>query len=214
MLCLSFGSTACDERFAFDVPSAGMAPGGRTSQAGSAGAPFSAGGASAGGANGPGECGVHAACPSNLHCVDGHCYPCAAESDCTELGLGRCDPDRHRCVACLTAADCANGFGCDTLASRCLHACKTRSDCPADAHGCDEQRGVCYECDEDRECAKSALGPVCAIDGSGCVHCRSDADCPDQHCDQLVGRCVECRDWHDCDSGLCDPATSVCTKKD
>ena len=210
----SFTLTACNGRFAFDVATAGGGSGGAPSQAGSAAIAGGGAGALGGGAGVAGGCGTRQQCPAGLHCADGHCYPCAVNADCTEPGLGQCDPTRHRCVACLTTADCSDGFSCDPLANRCLRACQTKSDCPADAHGCDQRRNVCYQCDEDRECAKSALGPLCASDGSGCVRCRTDADCSDQHCDQLLGRCVECRDWQDCDSSLCDPASATCAEQD
>jgi hypothetical protein len=63
--------------------------------------------------------------------------------------------------------------------------------CPPDAHGCDEKRMVCYECDEDRECEDSPLGPYCAPDGSGCVECRGSEGCgSEQHCDDLTGKCI------------------------
>jgi hypothetical protein len=132
------------------------------------------------------------------------------DDDCLNPGLPRCDPSRHRCVACLTTLDCQDGFACDSLANRCLQTCAADKPCPKDAHGCDERRHVCYECDEDHECATSPLGQLCASDGSGCVECRKEAECPGQHCDQLSGRCVECRDGGDCPSQICDPSTFTC----
>ena len=214
-LYTSVGATACNDRFSFDVPLVGNVEGGAQPQAGSTGAAPGGAGVSAGGTGAALGCGEHAACGPNLHCVDGHCHPCAGDGDCMQPGLAHCDAQRHRCVACLTTADCSDGFSCDTFANRCLQACKTLGDCAANAHGCDEKRGVCYQCDEDRECAKSALGALCALDGSGCVHCRSDTDCSGlQHCDPLLGHCVECRDWRDCDAGVCDPIAGVCQAAD
>ena len=232
-LALGVSSSACNDRFLFDVAVAGAGGtadiaggsfsgatgsgvagggaesglggrGGTTASAGSAGAIDFGGSGSP-----PAACGDLAACPAELHCADGLCSQCATDVDCAAPGLPRCEPMRHRCVACVTTADCDTGFACDSLANRCLKKCGTDIDCKGQ-HGCDEHRLVCYQCDEDRECDDSPLGALCASDGSGCVQCRKDADCPSQHCDQLMGRCVDCRDGLDCPSRLCSPATFTC----
>jgi hypothetical protein len=233
LLAVGFASSACNDRFQFDVPVAGA--GGSAGQAGasfsgvagssaagghsdtpaggqdgvpSAGNAGDAGSAGAAGAA-PISCGGIAACPAELHCSGDLCAQCASDADCVASGLPRCDLNRHRCVPCVTTADCNLGFACDSLANRCLKECRTDGDCK-DQHGCDERRLVCYECDEDYECAGSPLGSLCASDGSGCVECLKDAECPGRHCDPLVGRCVECRDGLDCPSRLCSPATFTC----
>jgi len=135
---------------------------------------------------------------------------CAADADCAAYDLARCETSRHRCVGCIETADCPTGFACDALANRCLQQCKEDANCPATADGCDGLRRVCYQCDDDEECLNSALGHLCASDGSGCVQCRRDADCTDQRCDGLTGRCVDCRDADGCNSGLCNPMTGTC----
>jgi hypothetical protein len=208
---------ACNQRFEFDVGSAGSSGGGAGgtnaaagSVTGGAGAGAISGGAGSGGVGASSTCGSLTGCPGGLHCLDGACLDCVVDADCSTARLSRCDPERHRCVACLAASDCALGFTCDELANRCLRVCAEEEACPATAHGCDERRGVCYQCDEDRECSASPLGPYCAADGSGCVACRGDADCAEQHCDQLTGRCVDCRDGRDCPSSLCEPTTRTC----
>ena len=231
-LTLGLGSSACDDSFLFDVTMAGAG-----GTAGSAGATFSGttGNGAAGGGRAPGlgvggtaaggtagssdagggggtaqtSCGDVAACPADLHCSGNLCSQCARDEDCTASGLPRCEPTRHRCVACLTTADCEVGHACDSLAHRCLKRCGEDIDCKGQ-HGCDELRLVCYQCDEDHECRGSPLGALCASDGSGCVQCRKDADCPNQLCDQLTGRCVDCRDGLDCPSRLCSPTTFTC----
>ena len=220
---LVVGVEGCDQRFAFDLATAGAAGSGDSEIVGGAPARGGASGAASGGSSGSAgvgavaasggsstQCGSLDACSLDLHCADEHCVQCAGDLDCAVYALPRCEPARHRCVACVTTADCADGFACDSLANRCLQTCRTENDCPQSAHGCDEGRQVCYQCDEDHECATSALGPLCASDGSGCVQCRKDTDCPNQHCDQLLGRCVDCRDGLDCDSGLCSPTTFSC----
>jgi hypothetical protein len=214
------GAPACNQRFEFDVASAGGGAGGAVSPRGGAPAGgVAASGASAHGGDGgaevgegaaPGACGMLGECAASLHCAAGLCSQCAADADCAVYDLSRCEPTRHRCVSCLTSADCVAGFACDSLANHCLQACREDEDCPATAHGCDERRLVCYQCDEDRECATSPLGHLCATDGSGCVECRKETDCPGRHCDQLAGRCVDCRDALDCTSLTCDPTTFSC----
>ncbi len=218
-LCITFAGWccfACNDRFEFDVAgAAGNPTAGATVAGGGGGA--GVGGASAGGASGSasgsaGEaCGVGPACPAGLHCVDGACHQCASDADCPTADAARCDPARHRCVGCLVAGDCPSDFGCDPLANRCLRTCSADLPCPEAAHGCNEERMVCYACDEDRECEQSPLGAFCALDGSGCVQCRGDLGCEaSQHCDELTGRCVECRDGDDCVSRLCEPQLHSC----
>jgi hypothetical protein len=227
---------ACDRRFEFDTEAGGAGGGGLpavtggSSLGGAAGgisggnggvsgtAPAGAGtgnaGAAAAGEAGTGgstACGTLAEFTAGTHCSDGGCVECVSDLDCATYGFARCEPMRHRCVACLSTADCEAGFACDSLANRCLQTCVDDDACPITAHGCDERRQVCYQCDEDRECATSANGHLCASDRSGCVQCRKETDCPNQHCDQLSGRCVECRDGGDCVSRICDPKTFSCT---
>jgi len=248
-LGLGVSSSACNERFQFDMPvagagatsaSAGAAFGGvagsgtagsgaesglggtaagGTVPGGTASGGTASGGTTLGGSAGTGGsaeagasstgCGDTAACPADLHCSDGLCVQCTEDADCAAYALPRCEPTRHRCVPCVTTADCEAGYACDSLANRCLKKCIDDDTCQGQ-HGCDERRFVCYQCDEDRECLTSSVGSLCASDGSGCVQCRKDTDCPGQHCDQLFGRCVDCRDGLDCDSRLCSPTTFTC----
>lgn len=236
-LALSLGvcGAACDRRFEFDTESGGTDTGGSATTNGGAlsgnGGALSGSGGELGGSGGTGAqagtsagvsgggmgggagstaCGTVAVCTAGTHCVEGQCAQCAADADCAAYGMPRCEPTRHRCVACVVTADCQDDFACDSLANRCLQTCEEDNTCPVGAHGCDERRQVCYQCDEDRECATSSVGHLCASDGSGCVQCRKDTDCPGQHCDQLSGRCVDCRDGRDCSSQICDPTTFSC----
>jgi hypothetical protein len=217
-------ASACNSRFDFDATNAGSAglagaamggggaPGTAGATAGTTAGTNTGGAGAAGAVSTGGTCGVHAQCPDGLHCVDGECDECGSDGDCKGASAARCD-ETHRCVACLATTDCPNGYTCDPIANRCLQNCREKSDCPSAAHGCDDDRFVCYQCDEDRECTSSALGPRCAPDGSGCVQCRGDADCAGKHCDTLTGRCVECRDHRDCASGLCDPTHGTCLEE-
>lgn len=209
---------ACDQRFEFDTqPGGAGGAGSATTNAGSSSVAATNGGA--GGSPAPGgsgtagsstACGDLGECSAGTHCVSGECVQCAVDAECAVYGFPRCELTRHRCVACLGSSDCLPGFACDLLANRCMQSCAEDEACPASAHGCDERRQVCYQCDEDRECATSSLGHLCASDGSGCVRCRKETDCPAQHCDQLSGRCVECRVAADCGSRVCNFATFTC----
>lgn len=206
----SLSLIGCDQRFEYDLPRGGGATGGSDlgGQAATGGAAVSGGG---GGSGGGAVCGAGPACPAGLHCVDGACSQCGSDTDCAVVDLLRCDPATHRCVQCLVAADCPSDFNCDPIARHCLRACGADLPCPEDAHGCDEERMVCYACDEDYECETSALGSLCAIDGRSCVQCRGSLGCElPQLCDDVTGRCVECRDGSDCASKLCDPQTYRC----
>ena len=211
---------ACDQRFEFDTALGGAGAGGSpTTSAG-----YSTGGATNGGMGGVNTaggasgiagrsttaCGALSECTAGTHCADEECVQCTADADCAVYGFPRCETNRHRCVACLGTSDCEHGFACDSLANRCLRTCLDDDTCRASAHGCDERRQVCYQCDEDRECVISTVGHLCASDGSGCVQCRKESDCPAQHCDQLSGRCVECRAAGDCASQICNPTTFTC----
>jgi hypothetical protein len=191
------------------VGAGGGGSGGSGAGSGSSGA----GGASAGSGGTPATddaCGALAACPAPLHCAGAVCVQCVEDVDCEPYNLARCDPTRHRCVACIETADCQMGFSCDALANRCLQQCMADVDCRGSADGCDGLRRVCYKCDENEACLNSPLGHVCASDGSGCVQCGKNGDCPGQVCDQLTGRCVDCRDADGCPSGLCNPMTGTC----
>lgn len=209
-LFIGLGLMACNGRFDFDVP---PPEGGRGGSGGDGGASATgAGGANPGGSGGAVGCGTRRECPDVLHCSQGKCVECGIDADCSSAEAPRCDSSRRRCVACLLDTDCKVGFTCDDLANRCLRVCGEKMACPPTAHGCDEGRGVCYECDADHECSASPLGPRCAADGSGCVQCRVDGDCTGQFCDPLTGRCVGCRDGGDCATGLCDPGAHVCLR--
>lgn len=206
-LLLLLAASSCDDRFEFDVPVAGA--GG--SVAGSSGRPSTDGGAGrSGGASGSPACGASPPCPASLSCVAGECVECTSDGDCSSELAPHCALELHRCVTCVEDTDCAPGSKCDELANHCLPICGEGVSCPLTAHGCDEQRGVCYQCDEDRECRSSPRGPLCATDGSGCVSCRTDSDCGSQHCDPLGGVCVDCRDGADCSSARCEPVLHTC----
>jgi hypothetical protein len=148
-----------------------------------------------------------------LHCdvPSARCVECVVDEDCALQALARCDTERHRCIECSVDRDCSASYRCDGIGHRCMELCREEPDCSAGAHGCDERRGVCVACDDDHEC-DGAAQRVCALDGSGCVECRSDSHCAaGLHCDPIQSLCVECRDGGDCLDGLCDPSTHACS---
>lgn len=204
---------------------AGGSSAGGSSAGGSSGSPAGSAGTASGQAGGGGTAGSDPSdggggsgdvcegvtCPAPLHCANGACAECAGDSDCLTAAAPRCEPVRHRCVACTQATDCPDGFVCDALGNRCARHCIQDLDCPADTHGCDEARLVCIKCDENEECAGSPLGKVCASDRSGCVQCRKDSDCATgHHCDALTGRCLDCAMGAQCTSGFCDVTVGAC----
>lgn len=194
-LVLGWGAPGCDQSFHFDVPGVDLMP--------DAGVPRSRL-----------RCETQADCPfSALHCdpLSGGCFECIAHADCTGE-TGRCNTELHRCVECNGSLDCSAGLACDVTTHRCLASCVDEGECPASAPECDERRGVCVFCDEDAECRGQGGAGYCALDGSRCVECRSDAHCAGgMLCDGLSGRCVACRDSADCAAGrVCEPELQEC----
>lgn len=209
-------ATCCAQRIEFE---AGAERGG-TASSGSGGAA----GATAGqGGTRPG-CVTDGDCQlTPLHCEpqSGACVECLDQSHCQVPGLARCDAALHRCVECGVEQDCAEGWTCDTRTRRCALACTEDTQCPATAHGCDEERQLCEECETESDgeneheddCQFDPTRPFCSAD-TFCVACLTDADCSGGHCDTLVGRCRECRDSRDCIApAVCDPSTYTCATR-
>ncbi len=205
----------CYERLEFDVPQAGA--GGQVS-AGSAGlggqAGVTAAGTTAGGTAG---CTGDADCRlASLRCdlQSGICFECVADSDCQARGLARCDAALHRCVECGINQNCKSGFDCDLTTRTCAQQCEEDEACPTAAHGCDDVRLICVECeaDDDDGCALYPGRPYCMIPGNRCGECLSDVNCaPGLHCDNITGKCLGCRDSRDCPSTqACEPAGHIC----
>lgn len=201
-LCLlSFG---CDRRFDFDTPR----------DAGQLDEPTSAGATGTDSSPATEGCQDDRDCNAlGLHCQTstGLCFECVRDADCTDPNAPLCALDLYRCVECVTLQDCSDGFECDPVVRQCRKTCTQSEQCDT-AHGCDEDSGLCIECDEDHECEDAPRGGFCAAGGTGCVECRSDEQCEDGTiCDGFTGGCVGCRDTRDCSEGFaCDPTTSRC----
>ncbi|MBI2141647.1 hypothetical protein HYU16_04475 [Candidatus Woesearchaeota archaeon] len=84
------------------------------------------------------------------------------------------------CVQCRTSSDCASGYYCDSN-----KACVQKS-CSSNPAGCDTDIPNSLRCTEGQtancqaECYQTGAWPYgLKYDGSKCVQCVSDSDCPD-----------------------------------
>lgn len=187
--------TACDSSFAFDVDGgAGGSPNAGASGAGASGS----GGTTASGGSAGSSSGAAGA-------------ECASDADCLTAGRLRCEAGLGRCVACVEAADCGAGLGCDRGGHECIAMCDDTDDCPWSGQRC--ERGACIRCDEDEECAATPATPRCMPGGARCVECVTDAECAPEtpHCDPVSYECVACRDSRDCSpETACDATDHAC----
>ena len=151
---------------------------------------------------------------ASLHCAagGGGCVECDSDAHCTGAGLPRCDRTLHRCVACVSKADCPATQNC--LAARCTTTCddSTPSACPA---GTSCEDGYCYSCGHDNlTCADVPATPFCLSPPWICAACRTDGDCGASapRCDPVRHACVRCVTGADCPAAapFCDPATGAC----
>lgn len=243
LACLwAFLALGCYERLEFGVPKAsadttssagnggaagqasagGAAASGAAGSTGAAGSPSAAGSAGAAGLAGASSmrpCAQDTDCVlASLRCdvQSGLCFECVADGDCETRGLARCDGALHRCVQCGVDQDCPSGYACDLSTRACAQRCAQEIQCPATAHGCDDTRLVCIECeaeaDDGNDCAVYPDRPYCVVPGNRCAQCRADEDCSaGLRCDAVTGTCVRCRDSRDClASEACDPASHAC----
>ncbi|MDB4971596.1 MAG: hypothetical protein JWN44_7285 [Myxococcales bacterium] len=107
-------------------------------------------------------------CPKGSYCSALQCEPgCATDNDCradSDGGISAtplCDPATHRCVECLSAADCPNGLhatATDCVASKCVATCSAGySNCNgAVSDGC--------------ECNTDPTAPACCASGCQTQH--------------------------------------------
>lgn len=155
-----------------------------------------------------GEC---VACTGDAHCPDGQVCnqdniceeeapECTTDADCTEPSRRHCDPQTHKCYACVTNDHCTGGAVCEPTTHRCV-ACYEDIHCVNPDPRCDKTTFTCVECLEDTDCPG---GQHCNQSSHSCTDliCTSDADCANEpgtpFCDTTTGDCVECMAHDDC----------------
>jgi hypothetical protein len=105
---------------------------------------------------------------------------CQSDADC-HGDNPRCEPDEHRCVECVSAAECAQGMACSSTMYTCEANCTTNADCNGlDQKVCNAD-GACVQCASDNDCAGTAT-LRCNTQGGVCVQCLTQADCSPRAC--------------------------------
>jgi hypothetical protein len=103
------------------------------------------GGSISGGGEGGGPQCVGPGCPD---------LPCCKDIDVS------CGPFDGPCGYCSRPDQCLPGSSCDPLTDTCLPACDEHFECPNHLPLCDEPRGVCTQCYEDRHCKQDGMNCV------------------------------------------------------
>ncbi|MCC7074730.1 MAG: PPC domain-containing protein [Deltaproteobacteria bacterium] len=155
-----------------------------------------------------GECTIEEGCAGGRVCQDGSCVEACSEGGCQD---GLCDLDSGRCVECLDASDCPDGFVCNGFTDRCtVEGAGCASDDECAGLRCDTIKGSCVQCLEDGDCGLSALCDLltgmCTVEQS----CVTDGDCSFGVCHPDKRTCVECFNPAHCPSGVCDDFSSTC----
>jgi hypothetical protein len=122
--------------------------------------------------------------------TDGGC-PCVSDDDCPRPAAPRCAPD-HRCVACLSGADCpAGSFAC--CGDQCVDTSADTANCGGCARACSVGLSCCAGA-----CTDLATDPLhCGACGQACDTLHSvGASCVGASC-QYAG-CTA--GWLDCDA--------------
>lgn len=151
------------------------------------------------------------------------CNRCDTSADCPSTAPA-CDTTAHRCVECVSSADCGGGSepACDTVTQTCV-ACMGNGDCPnPNQPACDTTTHSCVQCTNNSQC-DPFMGPVCdpathkcrqcAMDsectagvcaGGVCTECKNDAQCSGAkpHCGSM-GFCIACVNDSECAPGVC-----------
>lgn len=106
-------------------------------------------------------------------CVDPN--GCDKEADCTDPARPRCEMTSHKCVPCLSNADCALGRICFPATHTCTAGCAPGHGCPADGGVCEADAGSCVECNGDNDCLDAAK-PRCDLVSRRCFECNPQND--------------------------------------
>jgi hypothetical protein len=115
-----------------------------------------------------------------LACTNNVCHSiCAADTDCTALGIARPYCFSQACVQCTTNAQCTQtGYVC-SKDNTCVPSCTARADCPA-FNDCQNNYCQYVGCANDRECevAKGSAQAYCDSNKVCQVgSCSSDSTC-------------------------------------
>ncbi len=163
------------------------------------------------------ECVANPDCTSGVCNTTSHTCAAASCSDTTKNGDesdidcgGSCPTKCALSKGCAATTDCVTGLKCD--GTKCVE-CTVGTDCPSSGL-CDTTTGTCKAaaCDDtykngsetDVDCGgscttKCAFGQGCAAttdcatglkcDGTKCVNCTVDSECPSKLCDVSAGTC-------------------------
>lgn len=133
-------------------------------------------------------------CPETVSCPDGFAMP-DGEDECVPLDgtdAGPRDAEPDAAGPCPTA-------------------------CTGMRPVCDEENGVCVQCDAEDDSACTGDTPICDVADNVCVGCMGDGDCSDPTAARCVsGMCVGCNDSGQCDGieglGVCEPGAGTCVQ--
>jgi hypothetical protein len=125
--------------------------------------------------------------------------PSFCETNPCDVEKPVCDPNRNRCVACLTYQDCGGNGVCDTASGTCVE-CLAGADCTTPAAAvCNTGTNTCEAtCTRDADCSR--------FDGT-----NGTSTAP--VCNTMTGACVQCTVKNEtaCGASSCNPATNACT---
>lgn len=140
----------------------------------------------------------------------GHCVECFAKNNCPGTNT-LCRASDHKCVMCLTVADCGYRRPYCSPDGKCVQ-CLSTSNCGSPQAVCNPGPSACVPvCKSDADCASSTDYPKCDTVLGGCTECATDADCPGRYCQN--GLCVACLQDTDCivpEQPFCDTTTNQC----
>jgi Cys-rich repeat protein len=183
------------------------------------------------------ECFLDADCDDSDFCTQDRCRVgrcshlgvpgcCHGDSDCGPSFGPRCDTDSHRCVECLSDADCGSGRRCDLRLKKCAAPqagtpCAGDSDC--DGGWCLAELesgypgGFCGQaCQGPEDCGSYACVDVFGSQKSCLPVCFGDQDCrPEYICLPTApdrGACFpHCIKNEDCPAAnSCNPWVGLC----
>lgn len=104
---------------------------------------------------------------------------CRSDDQCT-ADHPHCDVNDHRCVDCLTSAECAMGLVCSITTHTCEDHCASSAECAGLSGPVCNSQGACVQCASDDDC--SGTTPRCDVRDGVCVQCLTAGDCNPRPC--------------------------------